>query len=139
MIYPEKICSLDVKPKSLTLLIYIIYQVSGPVKLHCSNINCVMCCFSANQGTLTWARVNTGWLPVKILHMSGATYLPVDRCFSELAQIKYKHPTRCGSLVQSSHQRQMDDIRSTYKHHFSHFDASCLETSRATISTFILC
>jgi hypothetical protein len=52
-------------------------------------------------------------LPVKILDMSGATYLLVDRCFSELAQIKYKNPTRCGGLVQSSNQRHMDDIRSS--------------------------
>lgn len=71
--------------------------------------------------------------------MSGATYLPVDRCFSELAQIKYKHPTRCGSLVQSSHPRQMDDIRSTYKHHFSHVDASCLETSIGLQSQPLFC
>jgi hypothetical protein len=52
-------------------------------------------------------------LPVKILDMSGATYLTVDRCLSELAQIKYKNQTRCGGLVQSSNQRHMDDIRSS--------------------------
>ena len=41
-----------------------------------------VCCFSATHVAL---RRKTGWLRIKIMCPSGATCLPADCCFSELA------------------------------------------------------
>jgi hypothetical protein len=40
------------------------------------------CCFSAKHAA---ERVKAGWLGIKIMCPSGATCLPADCCFSELA------------------------------------------------------
>ena len=42
-----------------------------------------MCCFSAKHTALQ--RAKTGWLGIRIMCPSGATCLPADYCFSELA------------------------------------------------------
>ena len=41
-----------------------------------------ICCFSAKHAAL---RRKTGWLGIRIMCPSGATHLPADCCFSELA------------------------------------------------------
>ena len=41
-----------------------------------------ICCFSTKHAG---KRAKTGWLVIKIMCPSGATCLPVDCCFSELA------------------------------------------------------
>ena len=46
-----------------------------------------VCCFSAKQAALRRKR-KTGWLGIRIMGASGATCLPVDCCFSELALYK---------------------------------------------------
>jgi hypothetical protein len=40
-----------------------------------------ICCFSAKHA----ARANTGWFGIRQMCQSGATCLPTDCCFSELA------------------------------------------------------
>ena len=46
--------------------------------------NIGICCFSANHAALR-ERAKTGWLGIRIRCPSGATSLPADCCFSELA------------------------------------------------------
>jgi hypothetical protein len=43
-----------------------------------------ICCFSAKQAVLR-RKSKTGWLRIRILCLTGATYLSADCCFSELA------------------------------------------------------
>ena len=43
-----------------------------------------ICCFSAKQAVLR-GKSKTGWLRIRILCLTGATYLSADCCFSELA------------------------------------------------------
>jgi len=58
-------------------------------------------CFSAEQGE----RAKTNWLGIRIMYLSGATCLPADFCFSEVALQK---PTKRVGLVQTR-----------YRHHFN--------------------
>ena len=51
---------------------------SGQTKDHKIGI----CCFSVKHVAL---RRKTGWLGMRIMCLSGVTYLSVDCCFSELA------------------------------------------------------
>jgi hypothetical protein len=45
-----------------------------------------ICCFSAKHAAFNLGeRAKTGWLGIRIMCPSGATYLPADCCFSELA------------------------------------------------------
>ena len=44
-----------------------------------------ICRFTAKHAALSKA----GWLGIRIMCPSGATCLPADCCFSELAQLKY--------------------------------------------------
>jgi hypothetical protein len=46
-------------------------------------------------------RSKTGWLWTRIICEDGATCLPVDHCFIDLAL--YKNPTWCVGLTQSGH------------------------------------
>ena len=39
-----------------------------------------ICCFSTKKGV----KAQTGWLGIRIIFASGATYLPADCCFSEI-------------------------------------------------------
>jgi hypothetical protein len=43
-----------------------------------------ICCFSARHAALG-EKAKTGWLGIRIMCQSGATCLPTDCCFSELA------------------------------------------------------
>jgi hypothetical protein len=45
-----------------------------------------ICCFSAKHSALR--RAKTGWLGIRIMCSSGATCLPANCCFSELALLK---------------------------------------------------
>ena len=45
----------------------------------------VFCCFSAKHAALRREKAKTGWLGIRIMCPSGATCLPADYCFSELA------------------------------------------------------
>ena len=42
-----------------------------------------ICCFSTKHAALR--RAKTGWLGIRIMCLSGATCIPTDCCFSELA------------------------------------------------------
>ena len=44
-----------------------------------------MCCFSDKHAALFRERIKTGWLGIRIICPSEATYLSADYCFSELA------------------------------------------------------
>ena len=66
-----------------------------------------ICCFSAKHTALREG-AKTGWLRIKIIHLSGVTCLSRDCCYSELKH--YKNLTKCVGLVQSGSHHHLIEI-----------------------------
>jgi hypothetical protein len=58
-----------------------------------------MCCFSAKHAALR-RKSKTGWLGIRIMCPSGATFLSADCCFNELAL--YKSNSTCWSRTKQT-------------------------------------
>jgi hypothetical protein len=58
----------------------VVYRGFNPPSGQTKDCKIGICCFSAKHITL-----KTGWLRIRIMFLRGATCLPVDYCFSEIA------------------------------------------------------